>query len=223
MNVKRTGLTAITARGSDTLYTISHDGGTCNSAFVLVARLLAAPTGIDYGGETMTKLGTMTNSDNWTIEIWGIQSPPVGTQDVEIACGTAENLIAGVVSYNLTDSTATFPNVTGNDKKTFGDGADTVTVSVTTTVDNCFLLGLGMHVGLAADALSPGTGTTEVSFYNPGSGTDAGIYESDPFDTGTAGSKSLQITLGSTNQDMALLVVAIAPSLSNPRFFRKPI
>lgn len=221
--MKRTGTTNITSRGSNTTYTISHDSGTCNSTYVLTFRIAATPDSIEYGGQALSVIKSFNTASGF-LDIWGIQNSPTGVNDIDVTCPNADfPLYLGAISYALSSKSATFPNVSGSDSKTSGDNTDTVTVSVTTTLDNCILIGLGLHNGLAADALSPGTGTSQISQYNPGTGFDLGMYESDPLNTGTAGSKSLEITLGSINQLMALAVVAIAPSLSRPKLFRKPI
>lgn len=221
--VKRTGSLAINARGANTSYTISHDAGTCGLTLIHTVRFVAGLDAVAYGGDSATLISTVTR-DSFVSEIWGVQNSKTGVNNITITAPNADWVTyVGATSYGIISKSATFPNVQGTGSKGSGDGVDTVTVAITTTVDDCFLVGLGMHSGLAADSLSPGAGTAQVSQYNPGTGFDLGVYESDPLNTGSAGSHSLEITLGATNQSMTLAVVALAPSLSRPKLFRKPI
>lgn len=203
---------------SGTTITISHPGGNCDAVFVWIDRWATVDaTGVTYGGVAMTKLSSIV--DLPTRSIWGLNDCYPGTQDVVVTQPDgSKTCIVGVATYKGVSRTATFPNTTNETRSPGGGGApDNLTVAVTTTVDNCILLGLGAHKGLIADEHAPSTNTTRFSLFNDGSGNgDSGMLESDPFNTGTAGSKSLRITLGSTGQELCLLVVAIAPSTTIP-------
>lgn len=212
--VAQTGFSGVSGVGPST---ISHAGGICDAAFVYSfdTSLIHTVSSVTYGGVSMTKLGTFGAGTTRIVSIWGLQDCLTGTQDVQITGSNASYTGQIVVAtYKGVSRTATFPDATNGGRTTSPAGVDNVQVSVTTTVDNCVLLGLGFHNGLAADEHSPGTNTSRFALYQPGTGLDAGALESDPFNTGTAGSKTMEITLGAINQELVLLVVAIAPSLT---------
>ena len=208
MAISRVASTAIANRGSSTSYTISHAGGVCDAAFVFIDRVSAVDvSGVTYADTAMTELVVYTDLNGHIHSIWGLQDCLPGTKDFVITAPASEILRAGAVTYKGVHRTATFPHASN----TGASALTTVDVSVTTTVDNCVLLGLGSHNGLDATSVGAGTGTTEVSAADYAGSSD-GVYESNPLNTGTAGSKTLQATVGQNAQDLSLLVVAIAPN-----------
>lgn len=207
--ITRVATTAIASRGASTSYTISHAGGSCDSAFVFIDRVVAVDvTSMTYDGVAMTRLGVVTDANNHIHSIWGVQDCLSGTKDVIITAPSSEVLRAGVVTYKGVHRTATFPNVVNTG---LNNGVPPLSVAVTTTVNNCTLLGLGGHNGSAATAVQAGTGTIEVTAGDYAGSSD-GVYESNPTDTGASGSKSLEVSSGSNAQDLSLIVVAIAPN-----------
>lgn len=195
----------------------SHAGGLCDAAFVLTVdtSLVHTVDSITYGGVAMTKLVTYGSGITHIVSIWGLQNPPIGLQNVAITGNNSE--YAGqieVATYKGVSKMATFPDAFNSDRTAFGDGVSNVTVPVTTSVDDCVLLGVGFHNGTDITENNPGTATSRFAFYSPfRSGFDAGAFESNPLDTGTAGVKTMQMTCGAINQELVLVTIAIAPSL----------
>jgi hypothetical protein len=208
MAITHVSSTAIAFLGSATSYTISHAGGVCDSAYVFVWHISNTITGVTYGGVAMTKIAEVVDANSHYHQIWGLQHCYGGTQDAVISSSDAVQTRAGVITLKGTHKTATFPNVANTG---LNNGVPPLSVSVTTTVDDCILLGIGGHNGISATAVLASTGTTEISAYDGGGSSD-GVYKSNPLVVGVAGSYSLEVTSGTNFQDLSLAVVAISPN-----------
>lgn len=211
MAITRVATRNLTNLGGSTSYSFSHAGGVCDVAFVMTVRAFVDVSGVTYGGQNMTLLSTVTNGNGVVHSLWGLQAAPAGTQTVVISAPSASNVQAGVITYSGVSASATFPNVANTNSS---GSTSSVTTSLTTTINNCILVGFGGRQGSGASSVSEGTGTTNVSFLD-NIGQSWMMVESNPLSTGTAGSKSLQVVSGD-NADMVLAVIALAPSVSSP-------
>lgn len=216
MKIKRIQSTPMTNRGAGATITIPNDGKNCTSVFLFSFIISAVDfTSVTYGGIVVTELMTFTNLAGHVVSIWGLNKCKNGVQNMVITNPSGADVIAGLATYTGVNNINTFPD-------TFNSGTNllsSLAVSATTTKDNCVLLGIGTHEGLAADALSPGANTSFFGVYNVSGGLDSAMIESSPFNTGVAGSKSLEVTLGTGGQQMGLGLLALSPSLSLPDFF----
>ena len=213
--IERVTYTAVQGQTGNSVHTVSHAGGTNNCAIVMidVRTTFITVSSVTYGGVAMTELKQVGAGVTDIRYIFGLMNPPQGTQDVVTTLSGVASMNIGTVTYSGVSS-LDFPNIEGSNRTTTGE----CTVSVTTTVDNCVLVGLGSYNGLAANEIAAGADTTMFSLYNPGTGRNTAMFESDPFDTGTAGSKSMQVTVGGL-QELVLVVVALAPKISSVNFF----
>lgn len=220
MKIKRVNVRNTSSISGVTDITFDMDGGNCNLAFVPVFHVTGGSdnvTSITYGGDTMSRYKRSSVMGN--LIIYGFEGCKPGVQEVVITLSDTSPIRYGCTTYIGAHATATIPDVTGQGNISFPNSG-VLDVSVTTTRDNCILFGWGTYSGSAASAISSGTNATEISIWD-GSGSSAGMFESNPLDTGAAGSKTFGVDCAS-NQTMDFIVVAITPNLSNPNFFRKP-
>lgn len=189
----------------------SFDGGVCDSAFVKISNNAGGVGLVTYAGLSMTAIGTVNDTAGWTHQIWGLQNAPQGS--VTVAISGSGTIISSVESYSGVNTTATFPNVEAHAEHHFGSGSLTdIQVDVTTTVDDCILIGLGGYQGSGITFMQPGSNTATISRNPPTGGTDLS-FESSPLDVGVAGTYHLEGTTGGGDNGIciSLVVVALAP------------
>lgn len=154
-------------------------------------------SGVTYGGVAMTRVYGQTTDFYSTI--YALPNPASGANNVVITCSVAQNIIPMSVSYTGAKNEA--PTIFNT-----GSGASPLSVSVTTTADNSWLLGYMRKT--AGGTVTAGTGTTVRA-----SDTTYALYT---FDSGTpttpAGSDSLQLTSFSGTGYMGVL--AFAPAVA---------
>lgn len=143
-------------------------------------------------------------------QIYGLQNAPQGSVTVTIISSNPAAIIASAESYDGISGSATFPNITNTGEVSF-PSPDTLTVDVATTVPDCILVGLGGYVGSNISDVFAGADTTQISNYDPATGTSDVSVESNPLDVGVAGTYHLQVKSGATNQNLTLIVAALAP------------
>jgi len=222
--IKRISSTAIARVDNDTTtITVSHSGGSCDCVMAYVGNEGDVVTGVTYAGVAMTKITNIVYAGAGAVEtdtIWGLKDAPSGTQNLVITKPLLTNnrTTCGIVSYAGVSRTATFPDAS-NTNQVINPGPASLTVSVTTTVENCALVGMAFFTGSASDEISPSTNTVEISSLKV-VGRSHWTLESTSLNNGAAGSKSLAISCGSLNQNFMLSVVALAPnpfySVSSP-------
>lgn len=107
-------------------------------------------TGMTYGGVAMTLL--VSQATDYHTTIYGLINPASGVNNVVISCSGSTNIIPQAISYTGVDQT-TLPTVTN----TGTDASSPQTLSLTTTVNNSWIMGYQRRtVGAGASA---GTGT----------------------------------------------------------------
>lgn len=196
--------------------TITFDGGVCDSAFVKVTKESASfgATSVTYGGIAMTKLASIVDFNGCPHEIWGLQNAPQGSVSIVITDGGGGlAIIASVESYSGVSTSATFPNVTGSAEHHINSGSNMlIQVDVTTTINDCILVGLGGYRGSGITFMSAGSDTILISRNPPTGGLDLSL-ESNPLDVGVAGTYHLIGTTGGGDVNIAIsmVVVALAP------------
>jgi len=108
-------------------------------------------TGVTYNGVSMTQIGTSVHNATLGryVTIWGLASPTSGSNTVAITGGA--NQTAAGTSISGYNSNSGF-----NSGSTIS--ATPVSVGVTTTVDNAFVVGFGIFVTFS----SLGTGVSDI-------------------------------------------------------------
>lgn len=194
--------------GSATLTkTWSHTcTGTDRLLFVNVHTDSNVVTGVTYAGVAMTKIyGQATDFYN---TVWALVAPASGANNVVVTCSSSVNIIPMSISYTGCDQTLPTIFNTGT------TAASTITVSVTTTADNSWLMGYQRKN--SGGAVTAGAGTTIRA--------DDTTYGFTTCDSGgpitPAGSASLALTYSATKwMGIVAFAPAVAPSSQNSNFF----
>jgi len=196
----------------------SFDGGVCDCAIV---KNIGNSAGVTYGGFAMTKLTELTDFSGATYQIWGLQNAPQGIVTI-----SGMSSINSAESYAGVNTTATFPNTSGTAEHHLGSGSNTnINVDLTTTEDDCILVGLGTYVGSGITYMFPDGGTTLISV-NPPSGGNQLSLESNPLQVGVAGVHSMHAATGGgdVNIVISMSVVALTPgAVPSPSFIPQAI
>ncbi len=151
-------------------------------------------SGVTYGGVAMTRVYGQTTDFYSTI--YALPNPATGANNVVVTCSVAQNIIPMSVSY--TGAKNEVPTISNT-----GSGSSPLSVSVTTTADNSWLLGYVRKT--TSGTITAGAGTTLRA-----SDTTYGLYTCDSgAPTTPAGSDSLNITYTGT---CYMGIVAFAPA-----------
>ncbi len=208
----------------------SFDGGVCDCLIVKVAQDPDVSTNpgqgadtVTYNGVALTKFPNELRDNVQTMhQIWGLQNAPQGTGTLALTSVLSQSLIVGVESYSGVSTTATFPNISNGAQHFLGSGSlSDIRVEVTTTEDDCVLVGLGGYRGPAITSMTAGDTTTTISSL---SGLDLS-FQSNPLATGVAGTYHLEGLTGGGSGSIviSLLVVGLTPGplavASNGNFF----
>lgn len=200
--------------GGTPTFSLSFDGGVCDCAIVKIERPNhVGAHSVTYGGISMVNLGSLSAGGNYGMDIFGLQDAPQGSVTIVVTTDNDGGLShLSVESYIGVSKTATFPNASNTGEHHTGSGSSlSLQVDVTTTVDDCILVGLGFYVDNSGITyMSAGAGTTNISHYPPTGGQDVS-FESNPLVVGAAGTHSLIGTTGGGDPNfiMALIVVAL--------------
>lgn len=183
----------------------SFDGGICDC---VIAKNIGNSAGVTYGGISMTKLIEVTDGNGEVHQIWGLQDAPQGVQTIS-GLSTKNS----VESYSGINKTATFPNTSGSAEHHFNSGSQTdIQVDLTTTEDDCILVGLGTYRGGGITFMFTNGGTTLISVDPSGGGENLSL-ESNALQIGAAGNYSMHTATGGGNTVFAisLCVAALTP------------
>lgn len=160
-------------------------------------------TGITYNGVAMTRVGMGVAQTNSRTYLYYLINPDTGANNIVITSSASTKIRGTGMSY-------TGANQSGvPDAFTSGNGSSaTMTGTVTTIADNCWLVGsfFGNGAGLAAS-----TGTVSRGIPGVGAAARNGGFDSNSVKT-PAGSDSLIVTC--TNDNNAWVVASFAPSVS---------
>lgn len=159
-------------------------------------------TGVTYNGVAMTQVGRVTNATTESTYLYFLVNPSTGANNI-VASKSASDLIQlGAVSY-------TGAKQTGQpDASTTNTGTGTsLTTSVTTVADNCWLVMATKQTGSAS------AGTNTILRVDQSGNEQASVYDSNAAQT-PAGSKSLQTTT-SASQTYAHVMASFAPATTN--------
>ena len=182
---------SVTTAGDDRLLIVNVRGDTTDTG-----------ASVTYNGVSMTQFNKLEiPGDRWMYAFY-LFNPATGSNTVAIT-GTVNRTVAayytGVGSYE-TSSTNT-------------GTATSLTTSVTTTADNCWLIGV-------ADKVSPGTLVAGTNTTSRGASSNDNIIDTNAAQT-PAGSHSMQMTSDSTIS-IAMIVGSFAPvaTVNTTNFFQ---
>lgn len=158
-------------------------------------------TGVTYGGVSMTRVAAEKAQSNQHTMLYYLIAPATGSNNV-VVTNSSSTLTSVHTSFYTGVSQTGFPDASNS------ANAQTVAsleVSVTTTVDNCWLAGAGV-------AMSGGTAFDSNTTVRAGDATQTLSIDGGGV-TSPAGSDSLKIKRSSgANDNFALIVVSMAPA-----------
>ena len=159
-------------------------------------------SGVTYNGVSMTRYSTATSIDfvsGQSFYTYYLVAPATSSNTVTITATGSGEIYGTAVSYTGVDQTT--PINTGTTSTSGG------TITVTTSVDNCWLLSFGRNI--STGALTASTGTTQRS-------AGSGLYNigdsNGPITPAGSGSMSWTPDNASTK----LVMTAFAPSATTP-------
>lgn len=178
--------------------TFSHTcTGTNGLLFVNIGTGADVVTDVTYNSVAMTKITSFANDGALYTSMWYLIGPDTGANDVVITCSSSTNIIPNAISYIGADQSSQ-PDVFGTDSSS----ANSATFSVTTTVDNDWLM---MFIRKNSGGnMAPGTDTIER--------VDDSTYGYHTFDSGkfrATGSNSL--TASHTTSTKYAITTAFKP------------
>jgi len=192
-----------------TSYSLSH---TCAASSVLVVYVETGSvadvvTGVTYNGVAMTQIKKQARSDSALFGyLYFLGTPSTGANNITVSLSAAES--SGIVcGSSYTGASTSNPTITAGDNAT----STTCTVTMTTTVDNSWLVG-GFYTG--GGAMTVGANTTKIG----GATNTAMMVDTNAAQTPT-GSKSMSMTIGGSAANIGVGLVLspfVAPITSIP-------
>lgn len=120
-------------------------------------------TGVTYNGTSMTRINTIrSETNNERGYLYQLVAPATGSNTVTITTTGGPNVVSGALSYT---GVAQSSPIDTSGSLSQGSGTS-ISVSVTTTVDNDWLVGYGNGVTGAGSNFTPGANTTERGEYD---------------------------------------------------------
>lgn len=220
MAIARDSSTGLSASASGaTSFTYAHTcAGDDRYLFVYVFDATtseASVTGVTYNGVSMTKLVSARRGDSDRyIHIFGLVAPATGANNVVVSrTGTTSVMRSGAVSYTGVDQTNPVNDTETYTSPTPADDLQ-LSISPTTTVDNCIITAMSCFTSGGAGLQSAVSGCVQISNSDINNN-----WESDPLNVGSAGSKTLTVkctTAGTTTTYGGICAVALAPLVIIP-------
>ena len=168
-----------------------------------------AVTGGTYNGTALTRLATNANTNHRNY-LYYLIAPDTGTHDLVMSAGASVNFEIVVATYTGVSQTS-FPDDSAN---SLNNSTNTISDTVTTTIDNAWVVGFGTHPS-APPTVGEGGMTSRGSIF--------GVNLADSGPVATAGVETHSYD-GLSSSQMAIFMAAIAPKLidnpTNPMFFR---
>lgn len=184
-----------------------------NRALVVAAFTTNNTISATYGGVSMTKVQTTSNSNGWEIDLFLLINPASGSNSLVInyaTGGTHSGFVAssytGVKQTGQPDSSANIAQGT----------TSPYAMATTAVASGCWLVGCAESN--TTGAIGAGSGSSLVGSLGNASNTDLGLLDSNG--TVGTGSQSLNVTVSGviTNVIGELLSLAPAPSSANGNF-----
>lgn len=196
--------------------TYSHTVGVGDDRILFVSVLSYLTdniTGVTYGGTSMTQVGKVRSgsSGRW-IYLYMLVAPATGANNVVISASGTTYISSQASSYTGASQTSQ-PNVSTTNSNA---STNSLTTSVTTTEDNCWLVMAGVGYG---DELKAGTGTTE----RQGDVSGSSIFDSNGAKS-PAGSYSLVAeSNNNSNIQIGVVLAGFYPSGAPSPLFIPPV
>jgi len=189
--------------GSGTSHSFSHTcSGSDRIILVYTRSDISQPTGITYNSVAMTKIADVSPISGDKGSCWYLVAPATGSNTVAITYGSSQSYShALAVSYTGAKQTGQPDAFTADATQT----GTTASITVTSTVDNCWIM--AGHNENGAGATSAGANTTE-----RGTGSNSlrwWEYSSNP--KTPAGSQTLNFASTSSGSIWGIVGVSIAP------------
>jgi hypothetical protein len=140
---------AAMADGSGTSLTFAHTVGVgSDRAIVAGMQVYESPAGSDcvsgvtYAAVALSELGRVTHATHAGVELWGLQAPATGANNVVISCSaTTDELIGGSVSFTGVDQSTPFGTA-----GTAAPGAvTTITQDIASATDDMVIDAMGLY------------------------------------------------------------------------------
>lgn len=202
---------AATSAASATL-TVAHTCAVGSVLFVGVTQdnSFSDPTGVTYNGSAMTKV-TPTANTPANVSIWYHTAPTTGSsQNVVVTFASSSWGTVGAISFTGVDTS--YPvGISGGNHQTVADSTPTVTV--TTTVDNSWLLDT-FYLNDRSRTSTAGAGQTK-QWSGDTTAAEGTRGEGSTEQTTTAGSYTMSWSL-SGNSTWSIVAVEILPYVAPP-------
>lgn len=186
------------------------DVGTAVVTVHATLEIASDPTSVTVGGVSATK-SKAENDGVFNSSIWTLTSPSSGTQSIVITPPSNTKIGGGVICWT---GTATSP--VGATAGNHGVVTTGPTVSITSTVDNSYLVGGVYGGGAAFTVTAPSVQDYQVT------DSDFGVLFGESQTTTTAGSYTLAATTGGVNNRYISAAIELKPSTAgvvNSGFF----
>lgn len=175
--------------------TIAHTGGT------------VTVSSVTYAGINATQVGT-SSSGNRRVDLWVLNNPPTGANNIVVTLSGTPDAYFNLGNASYTGARiSNQPDVSGTAQAT----STTTSKSLTTTLDNDWLVGVACDAATANPVISAGS-TFRLQVYNR---VDNG-YELYLIDTNGAKSPAGSYSIGYTHDSGAWDFVACAISPAQP-------
>lgn len=159
-------------------------------------------TGVTYNGVSMTQLGQVANNANVRIYLYYLINPASGTNNIIVSCSASMDYIETIATYY------NGANQTGVPDASVSTGPNTstsITTTLTTIADNCWL------VGMYRNEFGNFTAGSNTTIRN--STSSQVMADSNSAQT-PAGSKSMTLTFGGS-VSVSGIMASFAPSIAS--------
>lgn len=165
-------------------------------------------TGVTYNSVAMTRINTIrSETNNERGYLYQLVAPATGANTVTITTSGGPSVVAGATSYT---GVAQSSPIDTSGSLSQGSGTS-ISVSVTTTVDNDWLVGCGDGVTGAGSNFTPGSNTTERSEFDRNF-----VFDSNGPQTPTGSYSQNYSWTGSERTYMLVAAIKPAASASGP-------
>ena len=194
-----------------TSFTSAFDATGADYLVVFVADLTGdTTTGVTYNGTSMTQITKVTRSPNegsLHLYAYGLLNPATGTNNIVVSrSGTTATI--DLTAYALSGANTTTPVNTSGTANGAGSGGTSLSVSLTTTVDGCGILGWWV---MDNGSITAGSNLTLDATGGAGNRPAFGSFRATTFPQVSAGSFTGTAN-GGVGSNRGGILVAIAPA-----------
>ena len=165
-------------------------------------------TAVTYNGVSLTKVRDVFPQSNVNTSLWYLVNPATGSNTVSITLNAALGTYVDCAAVSYTGVAQSSP-IDVSDSST--SNASSITDSVTTTTDNCWVVASGYHGDTSSGGFSTGMTNREITI----TGSRRGIIGDSNSVVSPAGSKSATIN-GNSTQTCGIVIAAFKPAGAAP-------